>query len=78
MSLICRAQQRIKWLIPNLDSHFSENFDQNEIRVSEETLVKTVKQWPHSTFHHLVKQGFYSENWGGTEQDLNVGERLES
>lgn len=41
-------------------------------------LVKTVKEWPHSTFHHLVKQGFYPENWEGTEQDINTGERPES
>jgi putative transposase len=34
-------------------------------------LVKQVKDWPHSTFHHLVKQGIYPEDWGGrVESDL--------
>ena len=41
-------------------------------------LVKTVNEWPHSTFHHLVKQGIYPKNWGGTDQELNTGERKES
>jgi len=33
-------------------------------------LVKTVKDWPYSTFHHWVKQGVYSLAWGGCEGDL--------
>ncbi len=28
-------------------------------------LVKRAKDWPYSTFHRLVNQGIYSENWGG-------------
>jgi putative transposase len=28
-------------------------------------LVKQVKDWPYSTFHKLVKQGIYPENWSG-------------
>ena len=27
-------------------------------------LVSNVKDWPYSTFHHLVRQGVYDENWG--------------
>ena len=38
-------------------------------------LVNTVKEWPHSTFHQLVKQGVYPENWGSNNQELNAGER---
>lgn len=28
-------------------------------------LVKRVKDWPYSTFHRLVEQGIYVEDWGG-------------
>ena len=31
-------------------------------------LVRQVKEWPHSTFHRLVKEGIYSEGWGGNVQ----------
>jgi REP element-mobilizing transposase RayT len=27
-------------------------------------IVQRVKDWPYSTFHHYVRQGFYSTNWG--------------
>ena len=26
--------------------------------------VKSVKEWPHSSFHHLVEKGVYTLNWG--------------
>ncbi|MCQ8128518.1 transposase, partial [Methylomonas sp. WSC-6] len=26
--------------------------------------VNSVKDWPYSSFHNFVKQGFYPENWG--------------
>jgi putative transposase len=35
--------------------------------------VTAVKDWPHSTFHHWVKQGIYPEHWGH-DIDLNTGE----
>ena len=28
-------------------------------------LVRNVGDWPHSTFHRYVREGVYSENWGG-------------
>ena len=34
-------------------------------------LVKTVKDWPYSTFHQLVKAGVYAENWAGVEDILD-------
>jgi putative transposase len=27
-------------------------------------LVGSVIDWPYSTFHRYVKQGFYSDDWG--------------
>ena len=32
-------------------------------------LVKQVKDWPYSTFHKLVEQGVYSEDWGGAMEE---------
>jgi putative transposase len=41
-------------------------------------LVKCVKDWPYSTFHRFVKNGFYPKDWGGDEMDeitdANFGE----
>jgi putative transposase len=38
--------------------------------------VKSVKDWPHSTFHRHVALGYYSENWGGVSvmQEGDFGE----
>ena len=32
-------------------------------------LVTSVKDWPHSTFHRCVRQGFYPPDWGGGGMD---------
>ncbi len=40
-------------------------------------LVKSVKNWPYSTFHRYLKEGVYSEDWGGVSDGLhddNFGE----
>ena len=36
--------------------------------------VKQVKDWPYSTFHRLVKEQVYPENWGGTLIEVEAGE----
>ncbi len=33
------------------------------------SLVKNVKDWPHSTFHRYVRQGLYDKNWSGIEAE---------
>ena len=38
-------------------------------------LVKSVKEWPYSTFHHHVKEGMYPENWADEIHDIETGER---
>lgn len=32
-------------------------------------LVKTVIEWPYSTFHRLAAEGIYPNNWGGGSAD---------
>jgi len=40
--------------------------------------VKSVKDWPYSTFHRFVNQGLYPPDWGGIIEDemakVNFGE----
>ena len=38
-------------------------------------LVTSVADWPHSTFHKLVKEGVYPPDWaGGDEKQVNYQE----
>jgi len=40
--------------------------------------VRTVKEWPFSSFHRLVERGVYPADWGGsdwTDFDIGLGER---
>ena len=36
--------------------------------------VRKVKDWPHSTFRHHVKQGLYPENWATDDIVIRAGE----
>ena len=35
-------------------------------------LVRKVADWPHSSFHHLVRRGLYSIGWGGTKEIISM------
>jgi len=43
-------------------------------------LVTRVIDWPHSSFHRMVKLGVYPEDWAGDTEELsgNFGERGDS
>lgn len=65
--------QRRYWehLIRN-QADFNAHIDYVHINPLKHGLVKQVKDWQHSTFHHFVKQGVYPEDWGGgQESDLS-------
>ena len=34
--------------------------------------VQQAADWPYATFHRCVKQGIYSHNWGGGQQDFTA------
>ncbi|MCT4708014.1 transposase [Enterobacteriaceae bacterium H16N7] len=38
-------------------------------------LVIRVREWPFSTFHRDVQRGLYPEDWAGTVEIVNAGER---
>jgi len=36
--------------------------------------VRCVANWPYSTFHRYVVEGFYPEDWGGIDENVSEGE----
>lgn len=58
--------QRRYWehLIKN-EADYQAHVDYVHINPVKHGLVTQVKDWPYSTFHQLVVQGIYPENWGG-------------
>ena len=35
--------------------------------------VNRVKDWPHSSFHRLVRLGVYPEDWAGEGREAGAG-----
>ncbi len=62
--------QRRFWehLIKN-EADYQAHMDYVHINPVKHGLVKSVKDWPHSTFHKLVEQRVYSQDWGGDMRD---------
>lgn len=64
--------QRRYWehLIKN-EADYRAHMDYVHINPVKHGLVKRVKDWPYSTFHKLVEQGVYPQDWsGGMEEDV--------
>lgn len=47
------------------EADYRAHMDYVHINPVKHGLVKRVKDWPYSTFHKLVEQGIYPEDWGG-------------
>jgi len=47
------------------EADFRAHRDYVHINPVKHGLVNGVVDWPHSTFHHLVKQGVYPSDWAG-------------
>jgi len=47
---------------------FSAHMDYIHINPVKHGLVKQVVDWPYSTFHRLVDQGVYDNNWAGSSE----------
>ena len=65
--------QRRYWehLIRN-EEDFSAHMDYVHINPLKHGLVESVADWPYSTFHKLVKEGIYPNDWaGGNENKLD-------
>jgi putative transposase len=51
------------------DKDYAAHVDYVHINPIKHGLVNQVKDWPYSTFHKLVEQGIYTENWGGSMEN---------
>ena len=51
------------------DKDYAAHMDYVHINPVKHGLVKQVKDWPYSTFHEMVKQGIYPEDWAGAILD---------
>lgn len=54
---------------------YQAHVDYVHINPVKHGLVKAVKDWPYSTFHKMVGQGFYPQDWVGMEGSLRYEER---
>ena len=57
------------------DADFRAHMDYVHINPVKHGLVKSVAQWPYSTFHRLVAQGMYPLDWAGSvEAELDYAD----
>ncbi|WP_166301414.1 MULTISPECIES: REP-associated tyrosine transposase [unclassified Bradyrhizobium] len=59
------------------ETDFTRHIDYVHINPVKHGLVTRVSDWPHSSFHRLVQQGVYVEDWAGDVSGLDgeFGER---
>jgi putative transposase len=46
------------------DADYGRHVDYLHYNPVKHGLVHRAQDWPHSSFHHYVREGFYPENWG--------------
>ncbi|TND01442.1 MAG: hypothetical protein FD120_2615 [Gammaproteobacteria bacterium] len=57
------------------DRDYAAHMDYLHYNPVKHGLVKRVADWPHSTFHRLVKDGVYSPDWAGGDDGMEAEER---
>ena len=59
------------------EDDLARHVDYVHINPVKHGLVTRVSDWPHSSFHRMVKLGIYAEDWAGDLAELgtNFGER---
>jgi putative transposase len=59
------------------EDDFARHVDYIHINPVKHGLVTRVRDWPYSSFHRMVKLGFYPEDWAGdvSKDDGHFGER---
>ena len=57
----------------NSDEDYKVQFDYIHYNPVKHGWVKAPKDWPHSSFHHSVKKGIYTENWAGPPEGFPEG-----
>jgi putative transposase len=58
------------------ENDFARHIDYIHINPVKHGLVSRVRDWPHSSFHRMVKLGIYPEDWAGDASQFggNFGE----
>jgi putative transposase len=59
------------------DEDLQRHIDYTHYNPVKHGLVQQVAEWPYSTFHRYIREGFYPENWGEGvtfKQDDSFGE----
>jgi putative transposase len=59
------------------DNDLARHVDYIHINPVKHRLVARVRDWPHSSFHRMVRLGTYPEDWAGdiSNDDRSFGER---
>ena len=59
------------------DDDFARHFDYIHFNPVKHGYVENVADWPYSSFHHMVRSGFYPPDWaiGTSDTDGDFGER---
>jgi putative transposase len=52
------------------DADYAAHMDYVHFNPVKHSLVRAVADWPHSTFHRLVKAGVYTADWAGGDAPL--------
>jgi putative transposase len=55
------------------EDDFGRHIDYVHINPVKHGLVTRVRDWPHSSFHRMVKLGMYPEDWAGDVAELGAG-----
>lgn len=53
-------------------SDFERHVDYIHFNPVKHRYVKTVSEWPHSTFHRYVREGLYPQDWGGSRDAADL------
>lgn len=59
------------------DRDYKAHIDYVYINPVKHGLVKSVTEWPYSSFHRDVRNGLYPADWAGGIDDFRTGERKE-
>lgn len=59
------------------EADFARHVDYIHINPVKHGYVARVRDWPHSSFHRMVRDGIYPEDWAGDAEDIEgvYGER---
>ena len=55
------------------EDDFARHSDYIHFNPVKHGLVARVKDWPHSSFHRMVRLGIYPADWAGDESHDTIG-----